>query len=95
MKSDLNVDAGAARACASAVAGTGARVAAGATHVPPPVLVPRWATSDAAGALTGAAHHRLASISAGLTAASHLIRVAADDYLAADDRAAQRLRSVR
>jgi hypothetical protein len=95
MKSDLNVDAAALHDCASALAGSGARVAAGAAEAPPAVLVPRWTTSDAAVALTSAAQTRLTTIAARVTAASRQITATADDYEAADLRAAHRLRSLR
>jgi hypothetical protein len=95
MKSDLDVDAEALRDCASAVAGSGARVAAGATQAPPTALVPRWATADAASALTTAAQTWLATLASRVTAASRQLTATADDYEAADVRAAQRLRAVR
>ena len=95
MTSDLDVDAGAVRDCASALAGSGARVAAGATQAPPAVLVPRWATADAASALTSAAQVWLATIASHLTATSRQLTATADDYEAADIRAAHRLREVR
>ena len=95
MKSNLDVDARAVRDCASALAGCGARVAAGAAQAPPAVLVPRWATSDAASALDGAAQTWLAKIGSGVEAASRQLTATADDYDAADDRSADRLRAVR
>ena len=95
MKSDLDVDAGAVRDCASAMAGSGARVAAGAAQAPPAALIPRWATSDTASALTTAAQAGLATIASQMTKASWQLTVTADDYEAADGRAAHRLRAVR
>ena len=95
MKSDLDVDAGAVRDRASAMAGNGARVVAGAAQAPPAVLVPRWATSDAAAALTTAAQAGLAAIGSDMTAASRQLTATADAYDAADGRAAHRLRAVR
>ena len=95
MKSDLDVDAGAMRDRASAMAGSGARVAAGAAQAPPDALVPRWATADASSALTAAAQAGLATIASRMTAASRQLTVTADDYEAADGRAAHRLRAVR
>lgn len=95
MKPDLDVDASALRDCAAAVDRTSARVAAGAAQAPPATTVPRWATSDAAAALTDAAHDWLAAIAADLAATAHQLTGAADDYRAADDRAAARLRAVR
>jgi hypothetical protein len=95
MTSDLDVDAGAVRDCASAMAGSGARVAAGATQAPPGVLVPRWATVDPTSALTAAAQTWLATTASRMTTASRQLSTTADDYEAADLRAAHRLREVR
>lgn len=95
MKSDLNVDAGAVRDCAAAVAGSGARVAAGAAQAPPDPLAPRWATADASSALSAVAQASLAAIGSRVTAASRQLTVTADAYVAADERAADRLRAVR
>lgn len=95
MKPDLDVDASALRDCAAAVDRTGARVAAGAAQAPPATTVPRWATSDAAAALTDAAHDWLATIAADLAATAQQLSSAAEDYRTADDRAAARLRAVR
>lgn len=95
MKPDLDVDATALRDCAAAVDRTGARVAAGAAQAPPEPAVPRWDTSEAAAALTDAAHDWLAAIAADLAGTAQQLTGAADDYRAADDRAASRLRAVR
>lgn len=91
----FTIDETALRDCASALAGTGARVAAGATSVPSAAAVPRWAASHAAGAAAGAAQDALLRLGAGTQHAADLIGVTADDYRAADDRAAGRLRAVR
>jgi hypothetical protein len=95
MKSDLEVDAGAVRDSAFALAGSGARVAAGAAQAPPAVLIPRWATSDTASALTTAAQAWLTTIASDVTAAGRDLTATAGDYEAADDRSANRLRAVR
>ena len=95
MKSDLDVDAGAVRDCAAAVAGSGARVAAGAAQAPPDPLAPRWSTADASSDLTAAAQAWLAAIGSRVTAASRQLTATADDYEAADVRAADRLRVAR
>jgi hypothetical protein len=95
MKSNLNVDARAVRDCASAMAGCGARVAAGGAQAPPAVLVPRWATADAASALAEAAQTWLARSASGIGAASRELTATADAYDAVDDRSADRLRAVR
>jgi hypothetical protein len=95
MTSDLDVDAGAMRDCASALADSSARVAAGAAQAPPATLVPRWATADAASAMTATALTWLATIASQMTGAGRQLSATADDYEAADVRAAHRLRAVR
>lgn len=93
MRPDLEIDTPAVRRCASGLADTGARVAAGAARAPVTVTVPRWAASDAAATLVDAAHGLLVGIGSTVTAAGRRITAAADDYDAADDRAAGRLGS--
>ena len=93
MSPDLAVDADAVRACASALADTGARLTAGAARPPVPPLVPHWATTDAAALAAETAQQQLTDIGAVLTAAVRQMAAAAADYEAADARAAQRLRS--
>ena len=95
MSPDLAVDADAVRACASALADTGARLTAGAARPPVPPLVPHWATTDAAALAADAAQEWLAGIGAALTAATRQMAMTAAEYEAADARAAQRLRSTR
>jgi hypothetical protein len=95
MSPDLAVDAGALRACAFALADTGARLTTGAARPPIPPLVPHWATTDAAALAAEMAQQQLADIGAALTAATRQMAAAAADYEAADARAAQRLRSTR
>ena len=95
MKSDLEIDAVALRQRASALADTGARVAAGAARAPTAVSVPRWSTSDAAADLAGAAVGRIIALGSDVTAAARQVAGAADDYEAADARATGRLRTVR
>jgi hypothetical protein len=93
MTSDLEVDADAVRGGASAVAGTAHRMAGGA---PPPaaVTVPRWAATGAAETLADATGRLLATVVADLEADSRRLTAVADDYRAADDRAAARLKAV-
>jgi hypothetical protein len=95
MQSDLEIDAVALRQCASVLADTGARVAAGAARAPAAVGVPRWPSSDAAADLADVAVGRIIALGSGLTAAARQMAGAADDYEAADDRATGRLRTVR
>jgi hypothetical protein len=95
MKSDLQLDVEAVRGCASALADTGARVAAGAARAPSPVSEPRWPAADAAADLAGAASGRIIAIGSDLAAAARQIAASADDYEAADRRSALRLRAVR
>jgi hypothetical protein len=77
------------------MAGCGARVAAGAAQAPPAVLVPRWVTADAAAALSEVAQTWLATGASDVGAASRQLTATANDYDAADDRSADRLRAVR
>ncbi len=91
----FTVDQTALRDCVPDLAATGARVVAGAAQVPPAVTVPRWPASDAADAAAGAAQAALTRLGSAVRAAAELVTAAADDYRAADDRAADRLRGVR
>jgi hypothetical protein len=91
----FDVDVPAMRGCASALAEAGARVVAGAANAPPAVAVPRWSASDAATTAADAARRTLGALGAGIAAAGDLVGSTADDYRAADDRAARRLRSLR
>jgi hypothetical protein len=91
----FTIDETALRDCASALAGTGARVAAGAAQPPPAVVVPRWAASDAVRRATEAAQDALTGLGGAVQAAGDLIGATAGDYRAADERAARRLRAVR
>ena len=95
MNPDLEVDADVLRACASALADTGARLTAGAAQPPVPPLVPHWATTDAAALAAEAAQRHLADIGATLATVMRRIAATAADYEAADARAAQRLRGTR
>jgi hypothetical protein len=89
----FDLDPPAARACATAVADTGAQVVAGATGAPAADTVPRWATSDALTALVDAARRELGTVGSDIRSAGQDVRAAVDDYLDADDRAARRLRA--
>jgi hypothetical protein len=91
----FTVDETALRACVSALAATGARVVAGAAQVPPPVTVPRWSAAEAAGAAADAGRDALVRLGSGIAVAGDLATATVDDYRAADDRAAHRLRSLR
>ncbi len=91
----FTVDETALRACVSALAATGARVAAGAAQAPPAVAVPRWAAAGAAEVAAGAARDALLRLGADVQAAADRVGASAAAYRAADDRAANRLRAVR
>ena len=91
----FTIDETALRDCASGLAATGDRVAAGAAQAPPAVTVPRWSASGAAEVATGAAQQALARLGSSVTAAADLVVTSAAGYRAADDRAADRLRGVR
>jgi hypothetical protein len=88
----FHLDPAELRACAPAVADTGARVVAGAARAPAADPAPRWATSAALAGLADAASARLSAAGAGIEAAARQIDAAVDDYQDADDRAARRLR---
>jgi len=88
----FDLDPPALRACAAAVADTGARVVAGAARAPAADPVPRWATSEALAGLAGATRTRLSALGVGIEDAARQIGAAVDDYQDADDRAARRLR---
>jgi hypothetical protein len=83
----FSVDEAGLRRLASALARTGAWVVAGAAQVPPPVTVPRWSAAEADGAAADASRD--------IAGAGDLLIATADDYRAADDRAAHRLRALR
>jgi hypothetical protein len=91
----FTVDETALRDCVSALAATGARVVAGAAQAPPAVAPPRWASSDAADAAAGAAQDAATRLGSQIRGAADLVTACAEEYGAADDRAARRLRSVR
>jgi len=95
MSNDLEIDAGGARACASGVAATGARVTDGASRSPVPVQVPHWATSDAAATASDVARRRLTAVGADIAETARQIIAATIGYEAADERAAARLRGSR
>jgi hypothetical protein len=95
MNHEVEIDAGGARACASGVAATGARVTDGVARTPVPVAVPHWATSDAALLAADVARQRLTAIGADIAETARQIVAAVLDYEAADERAATRLRSPR
>jgi len=88
----FHLDPAELRACAAAVADTGARVVAGAARAPAADPAPRWATSAALAGLADAARRRLSAIGADIEAGARQIGAAVDDYQDADDRAAGRLR---
>jgi hypothetical protein len=90
MPSDLEVDAAALRGCAQAVVDTARQVSAG-TEPPPAPATPRWATTGEAAALAEAIRGLLTAFDADLDADARALLSAAEDYEAADRRAAARL----
>ena len=95
MKSDLDVDAGAVRDCASAMAGTVRGWPRGPPRHRPRCWFRAGRPPTPPSALTAAAQAWLATIASQVTAASRQLTATADDYEAADVRAAHRLRAVR
>jgi hypothetical protein len=95
MKLDLEIDSAGARECASGVAATGARVTDGVSQTPVPVAAPHWATSDVASLAADATRRRLTAVGADIAETARQIIAATIGYEAADERAANRLRSTR
>jgi hypothetical protein len=92
MTSELEVDAAAVRAWATALSATAARFKA---DPPPPPTGPRWSSTDAAAAAADAAQLQLRALADDIATAARQASAAADDYDHADDRAASRLRDMR
>jgi hypothetical protein len=95
MNPDLEVDADDLRRTAAAVSDTADRVTAGTRKEPAAETTPRWTTTDAAILAADAARQQLAVIGADIAETSRRILAALDDYAAADERAATRLRLTR
>ncbi|MFI7540253.1 hypothetical protein [Actinoplanes sp. NPDC049599] len=91
MTSELEVDAAAVRAWATALSATAARIS---TVAPLPPGGPPWSSTAAAVAVAEAARGQLSALAEDITAAARQASAAADDYDDADDRAAARLRGV-
>ena len=91
MTSELEVDAAAVRAWATALSATAARISAAP---PPPPAGPTWSSTGAAAAAADAARMRLRALAEDITATARQATAAADEYDDADDRAAARLRKV-
>lgn len=94
MSPDFEVDVAALRAAAEDARVLAKRVADDADDLPAPVIVPRWATADAAVLVTGEMGSFGAGIAAGIIATADQIVAAVVDYEDADRRAAARLRTV-
>jgi hypothetical protein len=91
MTSELEVDAAAVRAWATALSATAARI----STVPPlPPSGPPWSTTVAARSTADAAQAQLRALADDITTAARQAAAAADDYDDTDDRAAARLRSL-
>ncbi|MEV8505399.1 hypothetical protein AB0368_11290 [Actinoplanes sp. NPDC051475] len=92
MTPDLEVDTEGVRAWAAALtaAGSGLHL-----HPLPPVPGPHWSATDAGTVAAAAARRALAEIAEEIVATGRAAVVSADDYDAADDRAATGLRRIR
>lgn len=92
MTPDLEVDTEGVRAWAAALvaAGSGLHL-----HPLPPIPGPHWSASDAGTVAAAAARRALAEIAEDIVATGRAAAVTADDYEAADDRAATGLRRIR
>ena len=92
MTSELEVDAAAVRAWATALSATAARI----STVPPlPPSGPPWSSTAAARAAADAAQGQLRALADDITAAARQASAAADDYEHTDDGVAVRLRGAR
>lgn len=94
MNPDFEVDVAALRAAAGDAQELAKRVADDADDLPAPVIVPRWATADAAVLATGEMGSLVGGIAAGIAETADQIVAAVVDYQDADRRAAARLRTV-
>jgi hypothetical protein len=94
MTSDLEVHADAVRDSASALARTSGDVSSGATPPPAPAG-PRWKSSAAVESLAEATRRELVALAEDVEVFRRAVLSALDDYDAADERAAGRLRSRR
>ena len=83
------------RTCAAALTDLGGVVAAGVTRLPDAPSVPLWSTSDALGTLLITAAREVSVAGEDVATAGRRIASIADDYEAADGRAASRLRDLR
>jgi hypothetical protein len=96
MTSDYLVDPDGLRRCSTGLADTAARVRARLATTPlPGSTAPGWAVTGGVEELTDAVHAQFMSIAEAVAAVGRQIATAADDYDAADERAAARLRAVR
>ncbi|BCJ52316.1 hypothetical protein Asp14428_37910 [Actinoplanes sp. NBRC 14428] len=91
MTPDLEVDPDGVRAWAAALTAAGQ----GFHLAPlPPVPGPRWSATDGGTAAAAAARRTVAEIADALVATARAANGTVDDYEAADDRAAARLRNI-
>ena len=96
MTSDLEVDPDGLRRCSTGFADTAARVRTGLATAPPlGVTAPGWAITGGTDALEAAVRRQFATIADAVTTLGRQVTAAADDYDAADQRSAHRLRNVR
>ena len=93
MRSDLEVDTEALRACVRPLLELSATVRA--AHAPPSPSVPGWSTAEAAAALANTSRVRAGLLATDLDQAADRLTAVADDYDAADEQIAGLLRAVR
>ncbi|MEV6634215.1 hypothetical protein AB0M54_26040 [Actinoplanes sp. NPDC051470] len=93
MSPDLEVDTQALQACVRPLLELSATVRA--AHPPATLSTPRWATSDAAGALATATGVRGGLLATDLAGAADRLAAVVRDYDEADEQIAGRLRAVR
>lgn len=88
----FELDIPAVRRCAGAIRDLGGRVAAGATWPPATESAPRWAAADQADLLTDSTMREMTASGHAVLDAGGRVDAAVADHLAADERAARRLR---
>lgn len=93
MRSDLEVDTEALRACVRPLLELGATVRS--SHAPATPQVPGWSAAEAAAALADTSRVRAGLLATDLDQAADGIAAVAQDYDAAEEQIAGRLRAVR
>ena len=96
MTSDYLVDPDGLRRCSTGLADTAARVHDRLATAPPlGVTAPGWAITGGTDALEAAVRGQFGAIADAVRALGRQVTAAANDYDAADERSAHRLRTVR